>query len=251
MTHWSDRYTPPPVAELNRVGSRNWTVFTQQAERITDVVAKALPARLGDNTGAATGSPKVLDFGAGVGRVALRLHALHQLPTHVCDINPAAMAYLSEALPQVDCRTTPYEPPLPYADDTFDALYSISIWTHLPPDLGVAWLKEMRRILKPGGTALISTSGEKVIGRRRERGDKGWEHYEVADLQREGVLYHRYPSLDVDRGTHPGVTTSYGLTAHHPDHIRTVWGEIFTVGAIDIAVIDNIQDLVTLTKPLN
>ncbi len=239
---WYDNYEQPPLKELNRVGSPNWEGFVAQAERLSTAVQKQLESR-----GIQKGS-KVLDFGAGVGRVALRLSHECEFPTHACDINPAAMDYLGSQLTNVECKTTPYEPPLPYPDETFDVVYSISIWTHLPEEMGERWLKEIRRILKPRGLALISTSGVKVISRRRERGDLGWENYTVEDLERAGVLYLEYKNLDISKQTHPGVTASYGLTAHHPNFIREEWSKVMPVEQILVEEIDNIQDLVVMRR---
>src|SRR5688572_12581364 len=42
---------------------------------------------------------------------------------------------------------------LPFADDSFDAIFAVSIW-HLLKDLGKA-TKELARVLKPGGSFLI------------------------------------------------------------------------------------------------
>lgn len=42
---------------------------------------------------------------------------------------------------------------LPYADNTFDVVFASQVLGHMPPpDLPVTALKEMRRVLKPGGT---------------------------------------------------------------------------------------------------
>jgi SAM-dependent methyltransferase len=62
-------------------------------------------------------------------------------------------------------RKTELEPPLPYADCSFDLVYAFSIFTHLSVDLADRWIAELVRILKPGGYAWFTIHGE----RYRER----------------------------------------------------------------------------------
>lgn len=47
--------------------------------------------------------------------------------------------------------------PLPYPDDSFDAIYSYHILEHLTPDDGLRMMREWRRVLKPGGICRVST----------------------------------------------------------------------------------------------
>lgn len=227
---------------MRRIGASNIDVLIVQARKIAGAIQAQLEA-LGVGEDAC-----VLDFGAGIGRVAMPLHEATNLPTHACDVNGGAIKYLSSQLPDVACEVTNFSPPLPYADDTFDAVYSISLWTHFPEDAALAWLEEIKRILKPGGVAMLSTSGTKVIEVRAERRDAGWSDYTVKDLERAGVLYEEYKNLSDQAPAYPGVTSSYGLTAHHPDYIRETWSKVMTVEDILIEAIDGIQDLVILRR---
>ena len=52
---------------------------------------------------------------------------------------------------------------LPYADSSFDAVLSIQVLEHV--DSPTRYLDECRRVLKPGGTLLISTHGIMVYHR--------------------------------------------------------------------------------------
>ena len=56
------------------------------------------------------------------------------------------------------------EPPLPYGDDSFGLAYLFSVFTHLPEPLQHAWVREFRRVLRPGGYLLFSTLGDYYAG---------------------------------------------------------------------------------------
>ena len=55
-------------------------------------------------------------------------------------------------------------PPLPYADEQFDLVYALSVFTHLPEPLHFAWMREMKRVLKTDGYLIFSTHGEPYLG---------------------------------------------------------------------------------------
>src|SRR5260370_1916346 len=45
---------------------------------------------------------------------------------------------------------------LTYADDTFDAAYSVSVLEHIPDDGDTAALRELVRVVKPGGLVVVT-----------------------------------------------------------------------------------------------
>lgn len=48
---------------------------------------------------------------------------------------------------------------VPVPDASIDALVSVLVFHHLPPELKRGAASEIRRLLKPGGTVLISRTG--------------------------------------------------------------------------------------------
>ena len=71
------------------------------------------------------------------------------------------------------------EPPLDYPDNFFDAVYGLSVFTHLSQKNHYAWIKELHRILKPGGVLLITTQGGAFIGKLTAKEKEIFEQGEI------------------------------------------------------------------------
>jgi predicted SAM-dependent methyltransferase len=76
--------------------------------------------------------------------------------------------------------------PFPFVDGAFDVAYSEHFIEHVPPAAAVRWLREIRRLLRPGGFARLSTpdlrryvagyldpDGPFFAGRMRARSETG------------------------------------------------------------------------------
>lgn len=105
---------------------------------------------------------RVLEFGCGIGRVMRHLAAQAEAAAefHGCDIDEPSIAWLREHWsPPFVLAVNGEEPPLPYADEQFDLVYAISVFTHLT-DSWARWLLELRRILKPDGLLVATFAGQ-------------------------------------------------------------------------------------------
>lgn len=93
------------------------------------------------------------------------------------DYNPASIEWCKANLPNINFNLNTLEASLPYPDDTMNAIYGISIFTHLSEPAHKAWFEELTRVLAPGGVLLITTMGEnfrtKMTEEERSRFDKG------------------------------------------------------------------------------
>ena len=74
------------------------------------------------------------------------------------------MRWVQANLPTVHATTNAPEPPLDYPASFFDAIYAISVLTHLPAGLQVAWMREFRQLLTPTGRLIVTTHGEGHVG---------------------------------------------------------------------------------------
>lgn len=103
------------------------------------------------------GSVKVADVGAGRGHFSYLLgeHLLAQgiePGEHIfpCDLIPASFEY-----DQLECRPILPDGRLPFEDHSLDAAISIEVIEHVEDQF--AFLRELARVVKPGGLVIVST----------------------------------------------------------------------------------------------
>jgi len=238
---------PPDIRNLQRVGAPNWSEFQAAGRRIS---RQLLVAILQEMPQFASGGMNVLDFGCGCGRVLYPM--LELLPDHHfhgVDVDQSAIDYLRTQLPDIDLRCTDFQPPLPFTDQYFDLVYSISIWTHLSPPDQMTWLAEVARVTKKGGYVFISTSSYSALKARKLRGDPGWSQVSEDDLNRRGVIFIPYAVTgDSQDVWTPGITADYGLTVNSPSYCSENFGQGMQVEKVMADHIDGVQDLVVLSR---
>jgi SAM-dependent methyltransferase len=170
--HEIDQIRPPSFLRKRIHGADDTETFEQAGRAIAADVFKYL-----DRAGGSGPEFRVLDFGVGCARVLRPLQDLigsastprEGMEWYGCDIDGQAIAwcqtYLSSRAKFVVNETMP---PSPFPDRSFDFVYSISIFTHLPEAMQFAWLKEINRVLKPGAVAVISTHSFGAPRKRKE-----------------------------------------------------------------------------------
>jgi 2-polyprenyl-3-methyl-5-hydroxy-6-metoxy-1,4-benzoquinol methylase len=239
-TGWWTQIDPPPLANLARVSGNDYQVFVRMGRTVARRIAAHIDEWLGTDR-----DLTILDFGCGCGRIAMPMFFEHGKITHACDIDDSATTYLASQLPSVDVRTTPFKPPLPFGDSTFDVVYSISIWTHLREEDQLAWLAEMRRIIKPGGYLMATTSSYKAIEHRKfNMKIPAWQDVEPEQLREAGIMYRESATLQSHAEKwFPGVTDSYGQTSNDPAYIMNRWSDYFILKRHLINDIGGVQDM--------
>jgi len=122
------------------------------------VPADATPERFGLRrafllAGVAEGDT-VLDLGCGAGEFSAALVETGATPIAV-DVAPEALRRAGERVPGLDARLWRPDQPLPVDDASVDVAWAGEVIEHV---VDVApWLSEVRRVLRPRGTLLLTT----------------------------------------------------------------------------------------------
>jgi SAM-dependent methyltransferase len=108
----------------------------------------------------------ILDFGCGVGRVVRQWKTLRGPEVYGTDYNPELIDWCRKHLTFAHFQCNTLAAKLDYEEEKFDFIYALSVFTHLPEDLADAWLKELRRVLKPDGYLYLTTHGAHYLATR-------------------------------------------------------------------------------------
>lgn len=160
----------------------------------------------------------VFDFGVGCGRVIRRMaEAYPNMRRTGGDIDAEAIAWLNANYGEYgDFVTLPHRPACSIADGTFDLVYGISVFTHLPEDMQFEWLEELRRITMPGAFLLLSVHGENYLRLFPQAAqDKA--------AAQGGFFYND------DAGLTSGLPEFYKNTYHTKEYIAKRWTEYFDI----------------------
>src|SRR5256714_3738431 len=175
----------------------------------------------------------LLDWGCGCGRVLRHWADLPGTQIFGCDIDPRMVAWCEENLAFAQTTVNELSPPLPYEDDRFDLVYAFSVMTHLSEELQGVWMRELLRVLSPGGYLLISTLGEYYASRNRltpaER--------QAFEQGKPVVLYERSAGTSLCSAYHP------------PEYVRSELAQGFDYVAFRAAADDGRHDIHFLRKP--
>jgi SAM-dependent methyltransferase len=139
----------------------------------------------------------VLDFGCGWGRI-IRFFIKDLEPSKLWGVDPVEkmIELCTSGNRWCNFRTINARPPGPFHDNTFDLIYSFSVFSHLSQEMHKSLLAELTRILKPGGLLIATTRHRTFI--------------EFCDTLRNR------PDIDT---VHPGTRISAGA---FPDTRRTL-----------------------------
>jgi SAM-dependent methyltransferase len=217
----------PPMALRQRVhGHPGLLGFLQ----IGDVVSRDIITHLANRI-ALSPSSRILDFGCGCGRIMTPLRPRIQGQFFGSDIDKEAIDWCSENMHEIGSfKVNSHMPPLPFDTASFDFVYSISIFTHLPEAMQKVWIDELRRISKPGALLFLTTHGDDIFPFDKVNSD-------VARRFRD-TGFHYSPDKTY------GLPEFYGTSFISRNYINCHWSSVLSIDAIIPKGIANNQDLV-------
>lgn len=200
----------------------------------------------------------VFDFGAGLCRI---LRYLAQFaPEHryiASEVNSLAVAWGRATFPEAQFLHALTVPPLDLPTSCLDVVYAWSIFSHFTEDLHSRWLKEIARLLKPGGIFLATVQGYTIADRLATDEQtriimRLWEPRLAtgirAELDTRGYSFYpsyagdkRAPILGIDPGT-------FGMSFISESYIREHWSSDFELLSHEPGKISQWQDYVVLRR---
>lgn len=186
---------------------------------------------------------RLLDFGGATGRVARHFVAQADVTVvTICDININNVEWVLRNLPSAvgTFKNTPL-PSLPIPDRHYDIVTAFSVFTHID-EYELAWLYELRRILKPNGTLYLTVHN-----------DDTWRilpsTYVFSTLDKSDQfrsVYATHPDLPERLVFEYSAETVYNCNTFHPNaYIHRTWGRLFSVVEI-LPVCHGYQSVVVL-----
>ena len=228
---------PPPHLRYRVHRSFDIAEYEGTGRDVASSISQAFVA-----AGAALDGRDVLDLGSGPGRVARWLKRLHPSMRLTCvDIDDEAVSWGQQHADDIArFMRGDAHPPSAFASGSFDAVYCISLFTHLDEPMQDAWLAEIRRLLRPGGLLLATTHGEFATGSCSED--------ELKSLQRDGIVFRTTGRRRIKLDGLPGF---YQTTFHTRDYVEAHWSKSLQVVAYLPGGIQQHQDIVVLRRPPN
>lgn len=113
-----------------------------------DLLSEVADERLGGGQGA-----RLLDVGCGVGRLHRHLKGRFAA-VEACDVSAESLSRAAAENPWVGYRANEGAR-LPYPDGAFDLVTTSCVIHHVPPADWLAFAREMRRVTRPGGVAVV------------------------------------------------------------------------------------------------
>ncbi|MGZ4176761.1 MAG: class I SAM-dependent methyltransferase [Solirubrobacteraceae bacterium] len=235
----------PPRRLRARAGAPGAHAFTEGGRQTAAELAGLLRAAGRDPAGLGS----VLDLGCGAGRVLPHFARLAPGAACVgCDVDEAAIQWAARHHRRLGWSLTSFHPPLPYAADTFDLVYAVSVFSHLDRGLAGLWLDELCRVLAPGGLALLSVHGPHAFEQfRRGAVTTSWcapATFRRGPLRADEFVFAPYRRSFWTDGDLPGVGREYGLAFHGPEHARALGRGSLQVVEVRPRALTDWQDVV-------
>ena len=148
--------TPPAYLAYDAYNHTNWQYYYDSGLIHSSLIADLISEHVHKK------EIKICEWGCGPARVIrhlVNMEGFEKIELFGTDFNKDSINWCEQNIRNVSFLKNELEPPLPFGDATFDCVYAISIFTHLSEKMNYAWIKELFRIIKPGGILIFTTHG--------------------------------------------------------------------------------------------
>lgn len=191
-----DGHRVPPTLYVHRIIARGWGAqYMDMGAAAMDQIEAHLRAH---GVEFAT-CRDILDFGCGCGRLIRQLPKRTTARLFGTDYNRPMIRWCRRNLPIAAFSLNGLEPPLEYADNSFDLVYMISVFTHLSAVLQERWAREIQRILRPGGHFYFTTHGDTYFEFLTPEQIERFKAGEVVVIDRDAEGTNHYGSFESER----------------------------------------------------
>ena len=244
---------PPIELMMNTTGLSKDSDFASHGADFWIALSKASPKPLHKFT-------SILDFGCGSGRLA-RMFKGYSGHLSGCDIDHRQVEWCSASLGYMEAKLSSVRPPIPFTDDEFEAVISISIFTHLNESSQDQFLQELRRVCKPDGVLFLTIHGRRALNRAIaepsikamlsvdedlfQAARKKIENGQYAFIIQQGHL----TTIGQDGLRRDKVISDpfeYGITFIPEEYLRAHWTQWFDIVDYHVGAIHDFQDIVVL-----
>jgi ubiquinone/menaquinone biosynthesis C-methylase UbiE len=137
------------------VGKSNEVALAEAFDFYQRVKAASYPLRR---------NSQVLDFGVGWGRIIrFFLNDVDADNLHGVDVDAAIIDVARSTGVAGNLSTIAPNDRLAYDDAQFEVIYAFSVFSHLSGASATFWLGELMRVLKPGGTLVLTTTTDRFL----------------------------------------------------------------------------------------
>jgi SAM-dependent methyltransferase len=249
---------PPPELMTNVSGLTNDMDFAAHGVEIFRALTQASPRPITDYR-------SILDFGCGCGRLA-RMFKGHGNRLAGCDIDKRHVNWIAGNLDYMEAHLIGVNPPLPFGAGDFDAVVSISVFTHMTEKSQDDFLAELSRITSGDGYLYLTIHGVRAMERAKsekmiwdmlwmdqhlfDQACREFDHNRHAFILQQGHL----TTVGMDKSFRKTARTvieepyQYGIAFIPDEYILTHWAKWFHVVEIRRGAIHDFQDIVVL-KP--
>jgi len=157
---------PPSFLSYDAYSHTNWPVYYYTGKAHAKYIAQLIKDNLAEQ------SPVICEWGCGPARIIRHMAEFFEgrdIELQGFDYNPGTITWCWDHISGVKFDCNSLSPPLPCCDDGFDCVYNLSVFTHLSEEMHYQWMKELRRVVKPGGIIIFTTHGDYFMNNLVER----------------------------------------------------------------------------------